>query len=114
MGETAVSAAAAAAAVLGHPKRVGPRKWRADCPVHGGHSLELTDGRDGRLLVYCWGGKCDRIEILHYLRDRGLSGGHNDYAPAPDHPRDAEDEARKLAYAKQIFGHGKRAPGSPL
>jgi putative DNA primase/helicase len=108
-----MSAAADAAAALGHPKRVGPHKWRADCPVHGGHSLELKDGRDGRLLVYCFGGNCDRVEILRRLRERGLSSGPS-AAPEPD-PHDAEREARKLAFAKQIFERGRRAStGSPV
>jgi putative DNA primase/helicase len=105
--------AANAAAALGHPQRIGPRTWRADCPVHGGHSLELTDGRGGRLLVYCFGGNCDRVEILRRLRDRGLSSGPDD-APEPD-PRDVEAEVRrKLAYAKQIFECGRPASGSPV
>jgi putative DNA primase/helicase len=107
-----MSAAADAAAAFGHPKRVGRNKWRSDCPVHGGHSLDLTDGRDGRLLVYCWGVGCDRIEILRCLRDRGLSVGP-DRAPEPD-PRETDREARKLAFAKQIIGRGRGAAGTPV
>jgi putative DNA primase/helicase len=105
-----VSAAASIAALLGHPQRVGPRKWRCDCPIHHGHSLEITDSRYGRLLVFCWGGNCDRIDILRHIRSMGASSVH-DHALQPD-PSDADEEARKLAYAKQIFERARRAADS--
>ena len=63
--------AAAVAAALGDAKREG-RNWRCRCPLHGGCSLMLADGRDGKLLVTCYGGNCDRNEVLAELRRRGL------------------------------------------
>jgi hypothetical protein len=36
------------------------------CPVHGGHCLNIKDGRDHRALVWCWGG-CSLTSILTRL-----------------------------------------------
>lgn len=63
--------AAQIAAVLGG-KREG-RDWRCPCPVHGGKSLTLTDTRDGRLLIHCFGG-CESREVFDELRASGLLG----------------------------------------
>ena len=44
------------------------REWRCRCPVHGGHSLSITEGRSGKLIFRCWGADCafeDIIEALH-------------------------------------------------
>ena len=41
------------AAALGRPQKAG-RGWRPTCPVHAGFSLNVADGRDGKLLVKCW------------------------------------------------------------
>jgi len=58
---------------LGAAQREG-RNWRCNCPLHGGHSLTLADGRSGTLLVKCFGngGNCDSNEILAELRRRKL------------------------------------------
>jgi putative DNA primase/helicase len=56
--------------VLGEARLEGCN-WRCRCPLHGGKSLTLRDGKEGRLLVTCWGG-CDRRDILAELRARGL------------------------------------------
>jgi hypothetical protein len=37
------------AAALGHASREG-RDWRCRCPVHGGHSLTVSDGRNALLV----------------------------------------------------------------
>jgi putative DNA primase/helicase len=62
--------AAEIAAVLGYARREG-RGWRCRCPLHGGRSLVLCDGENGRVLATCWGG-CDRRHVLEELRSRGL------------------------------------------
>ena len=58
---------------LGAAQREG-RNWRCNCPLHGGHSLTLADGRSRTLLVKCFGngGNCDSNEILAELRRRKL------------------------------------------
>jgi hypothetical protein len=65
--------AAQIAAALGG-KREG-RDWRCQCPVHGGRSLTLADGRDGTLLLHCFGG-CESREVFDELRASGLLGDH--------------------------------------
>ena len=65
--------AAEIAAALGDARREG-RGWRCLCPVHGGNSLVIADGRD-RLLLKCWGGGCDARDIFAALRCLGLIGG---------------------------------------
>lgn len=74
--------ATALAARLGRAQREG-RGWRTICPVHGGYSLNVADGRDGTLLVTCWAG-CDPAEILAALRrfapdDQFRFGRRHDY-----------------------------------
>ena len=59
------------AAALGNAQREG-HGWRARCPVHGGKSLTLADGRDGKLLVKCFGG-CEWRDIFSELRNLGLT-----------------------------------------
>jgi hypothetical protein len=59
------------AQALGRAQREG-RNWRCNCPRCGGHNLTLADGRNGTLLVTCYGNNCDRKEILAELRHRGL------------------------------------------
>jgi len=66
--------ATAIAAALGDAKREG-RDWRCSCPLHGGCSLTLSDGRE-RLLVRRWAG-CETNQVLAGLRGliAGLDGG---------------------------------------
>ena len=54
------------AQALGRPQREG-KDWRCNCPIHGGHSLTLADGRNGAPLVTCFGG-CDRKDVIAELR----------------------------------------------
>ena len=50
------------------------RGWRRRCPFHGGHRRVVGDGREGRLLVKCWGGGRSVHEILAELSRQGLVG----------------------------------------
>jgi putative DNA primase/helicase len=105
------------AAALGSARREG-RDWRCRCPLHGGHSLVLADGRDGRLLVRCWGGGCDARDVLAELRRRGLIGCRSEDArPSPvTVPRsdDHADAARRCALARRIWDAARDARGSPV
>jgi putative DNA primase/helicase len=71
--------AALIAAALGNARREG-LVWRCRCPLHGGRSLVIRDGDDGRVLVTCWGG-CDRLDVIAELRRRRLLDGRAGYAP---------------------------------
>jgi hypothetical protein len=66
-----MSTAKEIATALGSASREGRGNWRAKCPIHGGVSLTLADGRDGKLLVNCFGG-CDSKDVLAELRRRNL------------------------------------------
>ena len=45
--------------------------WRCACPRDCGYSLSLSDGEDGRLLAFCFGG-CEFDEIMLALVEYGL------------------------------------------
>ena len=85
--------AADIAVALGRAVRVG-HDWRCDCPVHQGHSLTIADGRDGILLVKCFGG-CEWREIFGELRALGLIEGR----PVDINP-EREDELRRRREAQ--------------
>src|SRR4051812_2856869 len=62
-------------------KRYG-KGWRCLCPAHDDHepSLDITEGKNGRILVKCRAG-CEQTAVIDALRSRGLwngcSGGGN-------------------------------------
>jgi hypothetical protein len=106
--------AAEIAAALGGARREGAN-WRCRCPLHGGHSLALRDGRCG-LLVKCWAG-CNTRDVLAELRRMGLLSGRSDSArPAPliAHSDDAADAARRIALARRIWDATRDAGGSSV
>jgi hypothetical protein len=106
--------AAEIAAALGDPMREG-RDWRCRCPVHGGCSLTLCDGRD-RLLVRCWAG-CAARDVLAELRRMGLTGGRSDgarSAPVAVRTAGGADTARCSALARRIWDAARDARGSPV
>jgi hypothetical protein len=106
--------AAAIAAALGDPMREG-RQWRCRCPLHGGHSLVLADGQNGRLLVRCWGGGCDARDVLAELRRLRLTGG--DRSPDASSPYDHADRRNRsglIEIARRIWGAARSAHGSPV
>jgi putative DNA primase/helicase len=107
--------AAKIAAALGGARREG-RGWRCRCPLHGGRSLVIGDGREGRLLIRCWGGGCAPADILAELRQLGLLDGEADYRPAPIpvRPDDRDDGAKRIAWARRIWDATRDARGSPV
>ena len=113
--------AAQIAVALGHAIRVG-HDWRCDCPVHQGHSLTVANGRDGQLLVKCFGG-CGWREIFGELRGLGLIEGRSVdvNSEREDELRRRQDVAAKaeierlrrhIAAARDIYRRGKSAAGS--
>jgi putative DNA primase/helicase len=109
--------AARVAAVLGKPQREG-RGWRCRCPIHGGNSLVLRDGKEGRLLVRCWGGGCNPREILAKLHRLGLLDGvaRDRAAVVQIHSddRDPVDVAHRTALARRIWERTKDVRGTPV
>jgi hypothetical protein len=106
--------AAEIAAALGDARREG-RNWRCRCPLHGGYSLTLRDGRTA-LLVRCWAG-CETRDVLAELRRIELLAGRNDGAPPmPANARaaDRNDAARRSALPRRIWEACKDAHGSPV
>jgi putative DNA primase/helicase len=104
--------AAATAAALGDACREGS-VWRCRCPLHGGHSLVLRDGHNGRLLVTCWAG-CDRLDVLAELRRRGLLDERAEYAPRArvvPTPRSPGDPSRTTR-ALKIWRNTEHGAGS--
>jgi len=98
--------AAEVAVALGKPRREG-RRWRCLCPLHGGHSLTVGDGRDGRIIFKCWGG-CDRRDLIAEFRRRhfmnGKSENYRSEANEPISPQysTAQDD-RRIARAAAIW-----------
>ena len=108
--------AAEIAATLGNAHREG-RNWRCMCPVHGGSSLTLRDGRRG-LLVKCWAG-CNSVEVLTELRRRRLLGNathdrHHRPAPATVCHDDRDGVARRIEIARRIWDAAREAHGTPV
>ncbi len=105
--------AAVIAAALGNVHREG-REWRCRCPIHGGMSLTLRDGEDGRLLVWCFGG-CDARDVLAEFRRRGLlDDRRRDYrtvppAHLPKRPDRADQDRQRIAQALRLWNEAQPA-----
>jgi hypothetical protein len=105
------------AAALGQARREG-RSWRCACPLHGGTSLSLADGRSGQLLIHCFHG-CPSKDIWRELRDRGLLGGScarargNGWEPAADAwEAEVERIARQITRARSLYRSALPAAGT--
>jgi hypothetical protein len=109
--------AAEIAAALGDARREG-RGWRCRCPLHGGVSLVLAHGRNDQLLIKCWGGGCNALDILAELRQRGLLVGrsYDDARPGCVTTRNdgGPDTARRIAAARRLWGESQDARRSPV
>jgi hypothetical protein len=105
------SAAALAARLDGH--RVG-YEWRCACPICGGHSLCITEGRTGKLLFKCWSGGCQFTDIITALREDGLMDG----LPTGSVRVADEDEiakiARRIRTAQSLYRGSVDAMGTLL
>jgi putative DNA primase/helicase len=103
-----VSQAEHIARALGGAQKEG-RGWRCRCPVHGGHSLSLAEGRGGRLLVKCWGNSCPPGEILRELRRLHLGSRH-----AAVRTIEHIDAGQSTAWARAIWQRARDARRSPV
>jgi hypothetical protein len=106
--------AAEIAAKLGDAHREG-HDWRCRCPIHGGCSLALRDGRSA-LLVKCWAG-CDTRDVLAELRCMGLLAGCGDgprHVSVTVRSDDRRDGERRIEIAHRIWTGAKDPCGSPV
>jgi putative DNA primase/helicase len=108
-----MSAAERIAARLGYACREG-RGWRCTCPVHGGHSLVVADGREGRLLLKCWGGNCSVKEIFGALRRLRLIGHGEAALGSQVCPSDCDCDSRRIAAARRLWSAARDACRSPV
>jgi putative DNA primase/helicase len=80
--------------------------WRCPCPLECGYGLSLSDGEDGRLLAFCFGGH-EYHEILAALVEYSLlddsDGG--DILVAEHHGFRAHRPER-IAHAREIYTSG--------
>ena len=99
------------AAVLGDATKES-RGWRCRCPVHGGTSFTIRDGKNGKILWKCWSG-CDGREIARELYRLNLLGDDDPKdqtadrpqprAPQPRNDDDAAHAAARLDLAKWLW-----------
>jgi hypothetical protein len=95
--------AAAIARQLGATRQ--GNNWRVRCPCGCGYALSLSDGEDGRLLAFCFGG-CAFSEIeLALVARGGLFDGDVSHVSRPVIVRQRDDPAR-IAHARQIYDSG--------
>jgi phage/plasmid primase-like uncharacterized protein len=82
--------------------------WRCACPRDCGYSLSLSDGEDGRLLAFCFGG-CEFDEIMPALVEYGLLDDDDDDRHVgerrPVHAR-RHDDAERIVHARKIYDSG--------
>jgi putative DNA primase/helicase len=105
-----LTTAAEIAAVL-EGRREG-HQWRCRCPIHGGRSLLVRDGDEGRILVFCHGG-CEARDVLTELRRSGLLGGPSEnYQLPPMRRNDCPDEAARTARALAVWREARPADGT--
>jgi putative DNA primase/helicase len=98
-----------ALALGGHPRREG-NGWRARCPVHGGHSLILSNARDGTLLWNCKAG-CGQDEVQRELFDLGLY--HREvFRWRPMQPVSVESDSSKIEYARKLWRQSRSTTGT--
>jgi hypothetical protein len=86
------------------------RNWRCDCPLECGYDLSLSNGEDGRLLAYCFGGH-SYSEIALALVEYGLlddDGAELDAPPGGQAipSRDDVDQRRRIQRAREIYAAG--------
>ena len=97
--------AGAIARRLGGQRQGG--NWRCACPRDCGYSLSLSDGEDGRLLAFCFGG-CEFNEIMPALVEFGLldDDDSDDCHVSRRVAVCQRDRAKRIAHARQIYDSG--------
>jgi putative DNA primase/helicase len=104
--------AAGIAHALGSGRKEG-RGWRCRCPVHGGSSLVVSDGREGRLLLKCWGGNCSVEDIFRELQARRLIGTGGAAPNSQSSPPGRDNDVKRITVARQLWDAAKDAGRSP-
>jgi putative DNA primase/helicase len=81
--------------------------WRCACPLECGYSLSLSDGEDGKLLAYCFGGH-EYHEILAALVEFGLldDDAGDDLHVSRRVIVCQRDVAKRIAHARQVYDSG--------
>jgi putative DNA primase/helicase len=94
------------------------------CPVHDGASLSLADGRDGTLLIHCFGG-CESRAVWNEIRDRGLIGSSLDTRRPEQLEKlrrreeaaakaEVEKIRRRISRARAFYASALPADGTPV
>ena len=96
----------------GIARRLGGQRqgnnWRCACPRDCGYSLSLSEGEDGRLLAFCFGG-CEFNEIMPALVEYGLLDGADVDLGAPQGYQaaalrnDVDQRRRKIQQAREFY-----------
>jgi hypothetical protein len=81
--------------------------WRCACPRDCGYSLSLSEGEDGRLLAFCFGG-CEFNEVMPALVENGLldDDDGDDLHVSRRVIVCQRDDAERIAHARQIYDSG--------
>ena len=100
--------AAAIARQLGATRQ--GHNWRCACPLGCGYAMSLSDGEDGRLLAFCFGG-CEFDQVMSALVGYGLLDGDdgdsdNLLTPRPDQHERIAHAAERIAQAREIYTGG--------
>jgi putative DNA primase/helicase len=101
--------------VLG-ARRAG-NSWIARCPAHDDKtpSLSISEGEDGKVLVYCHAG-CDQEDVIAELIRLGLwhNNSHDLYVSRHDagYRRSIQNDAKRSDYAQAIWLNAVAARGT--
>ena len=84
------------------------RQWRCRCPVHGGHSLSITEGRSGKLIFRCFGADCAFEDIVAALREEQIDMPSCGIASAMTQ----DDPQRRIDRALSVYRSAVPASGT--
>jgi putative DNA primase/helicase len=79
------------------------KQWRCACPIHGGDSLMVRDGKNGRPVLWCFGG-CEAKDVLAALRKSGVYTNGHDAAPVRPEP----EPETPITKVRSIFRRGRK------
>ena len=100
-----MGAAAVIARQLGGTRR--GHNWRCLCPLECGYTLSLSDGEDGKLLAFCYGG-CEFDRLMSALVEYGLLDDCDD-VDDPQVSRGVsvcQSDPNRIAHAREIYANG--------